>query len=106
MELKEKPPLEGLVGTRVRQTHRSPAEWIITLRDGRRVHIVATKTSLLISIGNDLNEVLLKAKSGDVIRVPHMELTQAVTSPVMLMLTGLALARFAVVNDEVPGDVR
>lgn len=105
MKITEPLPMSELVAVRLKHTSRDPAEWIVTLRDGRRAHIVSTKTNLLIAYGKDLNEALMKAIRGDVEKVPHKQPSRKIKTETMVEITGLNIGPDVVVNSKVPGDV-
>ena len=105
MRIEQSKPLDHAVAVRLKHTNRDPAEWIGELRDGQRIHLVADKTNILISTGDDLNEALAKAMSNDVVRVPHKHVNRAVPTEVMISATGIHLGPGVEVNGKVPGDV-
>lgn len=101
----ERLALEGKVATRLRHTHRNPAEWIGELRDGSRIHIASDKTGLRIAKGADLNSALVNAKANNITRVLHQHISREVPTDKMLEVTGLSLAAGVEVNSIVPGDL-
>lgn len=105
MQVEQSRPLDYAVAVRIRHTNRDPAEWIGELRDGQRIHIVADKKNILISTGANLNEALARARSNDVVRVPHKYINRAVPTEVMISATGLHLGPGVEVNKKVLGDV-
>jgi len=103
--MKEPRLLEGQTAIRLKQTNRNPPEWIAIMSDGRRVHIVALVTGLLVSCGKDLYEALMKAKNKKAEKVPHSHPTRDVPMGVMLEATGMILGEDVEVNEAVPGDL-
>lgn len=104
MKINDEPPLTGQIAIRLKQTSRKPTELIGTLRDGRRLHIVATATNLLISTGPGLTDALLKAKAGDVEKVRHKD-SSDLSAEAVLAVTGLKLGPDVDINEAVPGDI-
>jgi hypothetical protein len=102
--MEQQKELGNLVATRLKQTYRDPAEWIGTLRNGSRIHIVCDKTNYRIAQGINLGEALMKAKTNDVLKVPHRQITTNVSTEKMLHQTGLNVGPEVVINEVVLGD--
>lgn len=105
MKLLPRRPLEEQIAVRIRHTHRDPAEWCVTLRDGRVAYIVAVKNKLIICTGNSLDDALRVAKDQKGEKVSHGGLGSNVSTDRMLEVTGLLIGEGVTVNERVPGDV-
>lgn len=105
MRLEPKKSLENSVATRIRQTYRDPAEWVVYLRNGEVCHIVADKSNLRVARGKELNESLRKQMKGDVEFIKHKHVNRKVDTETMVRETGLNLGEGVEVNSSVPGDV-
>lgn len=104
----EKPkdlPLGGQLAEKIRHTHRRPAEWIITLSDGRKCYILAGAKKLTICTAPTLNEALRSKMLGGGESIPHLCFNSEVSTGTMLSLTGLSLKDGVSVNQVVPGDL-
>lgn len=85
-------PLENHTAVRLVHTHRRPAEWIGSLKNGDRIHMVADARALKVAIAGSLGEALRRAKDGDVEVVKHKSFNSEVSTADMLKVTGLKLS--------------
>ena len=91
-------PLAHVVVTKIRRTSHKPSEWIATTADGEKVYILADKSHLHFGVGA-LNDVLRNVKDKKAMKVKHTGFTSAVSTPVMLKVTGLQVPEGIAVNE-------